>query len=101
MELTLKPGRILARSAHHRLRLKKFSNMKLNGAQKAFKWNSVMRDPLPNNGQQVLLHVEGVYYIAAFDAVKALFRIEDELLQTVFRLNGRHFCWRELADANS
>jgi hypothetical protein len=42
------------------------------------KWKNVHIDRLPLDGQEVLLTVEGVYYMTRYDAAKEVFRLKDE-----------------------
>jgi hypothetical protein len=59
-------------------------------------WKNCNRDGLPNDSQRVLICVGGVYYLAVFDRPKSLFRIEEELLETVFRIGHHDIYWTEV-----
>ncbi len=52
-------------------------------------------DELPDDGKVVLISVKGVNYVATYDAHTNLFRVEDELRETVFKVKDSHIYWTE------
>jgi hypothetical protein len=55
------------------------------------KWNRTI-DKVPNDNQEVLICVDGVNYIAKFDANRKRFKV-DELLETAFRVDKKELFW--------
>lgn len=62
------------------------------------KWNNAQRDELPANDQLVLISVNGVYYIAAFDKEGRKFRLRDDP-ETFFSYDDYLIYWTEFTDA--
>ncbi len=60
------------------------------------KWNNALRDKLPKNGQEVLICVEGVYYVARFDSNAKSFRLVGDP-STSFEISSMHtIYWIEI-----
>lgn len=53
------------------------SNPALKETIDAVKWKNVHKDQLPEDGQEVLLESEGVYYCTTYDAAAQVFRLRD------------------------
>jgi hypothetical protein len=62
------------------------------------KWYNAQRDELPSDGQQVLVSVNGVYYITVFDEKEKKFRLRDQQ-QTFFHADEYLIYWTEFTDA--
>ena len=45
------------------------------------KWNNATFDTLPDHGQEVLICVQGVYYIAIYDTSRNGFKLRNEPTQ--------------------
>jgi hypothetical protein len=43
-------------------------------------WKNVHRDSPPGHGQEILLSVDGIYYITQYDSEKNVYRLRDEPL---------------------
>jgi hypothetical protein len=64
----------------------------------ASRWFDSERDELPSGIEPLLFRTEGVYYCGTFDAEKRLFRADDELRQTVFRIPASRVFWKRIID---
>jgi hypothetical protein len=62
------------------------------------KWNNAQRDELPGDQEQVLISVNGVYYIAVYDATERKFRLRDEW-ESSFAADDYLIYWTEFTDA--
>lgn len=58
-------------------------------------WNNTGRGQLPTDNDEVLILVNGVNYIARYDASKQVFRVQDEPIETFFRVQDVHINWAE------
>jgi hypothetical protein len=58
-------------------------------------WNNSQVDGLPKDREEILISVDGVYYIAMYDEEKKLFRVENEQKETFFRVNEQVIYWTE------
>ena len=85
----------LLRAARHGVRVQRNAKANRIIQRQPMKWKSPGRESLPEDKQEVLISVEGVYYVAVFDAVKTLFRVEEELKETVFRPEDQRIFWSE------
>ena len=56
-------------------------------------WKNTNNGELPINGQTVLVNVKGVNYIAEYDHGKKLFRVNDEPIETFFRISEYEIAW--------
>lgn len=60
-------------------------------------WKNTKRDLLPEDMQEVLISVDGIYYIACFDQSAGLFRvIGPETSSVTFDLRKQVMYWAEL-----
>jgi hypothetical protein len=62
------------------------------------RWYNAQKDKLPEDGQQVLISVNGVYYICKYQEEKRQFKIEDELRETAFKVDDYMIYWTEFVD---
>ena len=65
------------------------------------RWNNAQKDKLPEEGQQVLISVNGIYYICAYDAGERAFKIRDESRETVFTVDDYLIYWTEFVDPDA
>ena len=95
METAVKNEKMLLRDTHFGIRAMRASKMKVTFRDSTY-WNDTGTGSVPSDERRVLISAQGAYYIAVFDRAKALFRVEDELLETVFRTGSQNVYWREL-----
>ncbi len=62
------------------------------------KWFNAQRDELPHPDQQVLISVNGVYYICRFDASNRRFIIKEEDKNSVFAIDDYLIYWTHFED---
>jgi len=83
---------------HPRLRL--FTNPEeaagwLKSTIRSFKsWLDTSKGQLPQNNEEVVLEVKGMHYVAKFDAVKEVFRVDDELIDLTFAARREVILWK-------
>jgi hypothetical protein len=58
-------------------------------------WNNTQGDGLPGNEEEVLIAVEGVYYIALFDKIRKTFFVNEEQKQKSFKVGDHQIYWTE------
>jgi hypothetical protein len=58
-------------------------------------WKSTRNGELPVNGQQVIVAVDGVNYVAVYDGGKKIFRVDGEPIETFFRISDHEINWAE------
>jgi hypothetical protein len=58
------------------------------------------RDVLPNCTGPFLIIVNGIYYKAVYNRKKMLFRADEELRETVFRVKEQTVLWKYLTHNN-
>ena len=56
-------------------------------------WFDSNTGKLPEHKQEVLIYVDNVHYFGKFDASKKLFRVENELRETIFSVNSHQVFW--------
>lgn len=57
-------------------------------------WFDSHSDPLPSGIEPLIFHVGGVYYYGSFDSRKQLFRADEEMRETVFRIPAIRVYWK-------
>ena len=89
---------IIGFKKHPRLRLftnKEEAALWFEGMIENFKqWFNTGKGEVPLNNQEVLIDVQGANYIGRFDASKAVFRVEGEIQETVFKIQSHHILWK-------
>jgi hypothetical protein len=65
------------------------------------RWFNAQKDKLPDDGQQVLISVNGVYYICIFNAGERFFAIEDQARETTFNIDDYLIYWTEFVDPDA
>jgi hypothetical protein len=58
-------------------------------------WNNTQADGLPGNGEEVLIAVDGVYYIAVLDEISKTFLVTGEQKQNSFKVGDHQIYWTE------
>lgn len=61
------------------------------------KWYNADKDRLPQNGEEVLTSVEGIYYISIYDETVKGFRLKDEPSQ-LFVIGEQHIYWAGISN---
>ena len=61
-------------------------------------WYNAQKDQLPENGQQVLISVKGVYYICRFDEKERSFIINEETKKTIYKIDEYLIYWTHFED---
>ena len=56
-------------------------------------WKNTEKDELPEDMEEVLISVDGVYYISTYHAQKKTFTVENELQETFFKVGERQIYW--------
>lgn len=59
------------------------------------KWKNANRDDLPLNNQEVLITVDGINYIATYDALNRLFKLNNNPGAT-FSTHKKTIYWMEI-----
>ena len=62
------------------------------------KWYNAQRDLLPDDGQQVLISLNGVYFICRFDARNRLFKISEEESESFYKVDEYLIYWTHFED---
>lgn len=63
------------------------------------KWNNSRRDPLPSDQQEVLISVNGIYYIAHYDHADGHFRVKlgpTKGEEIIFQKTEHQIYWTQL-----
>jgi hypothetical protein len=63
------------------------------------KWNNALRDAPPVHNQEVLISVEGVYYVTTYDAGKNWYVLRDDKRQHFEPSERNVFYWVAIEDA--
>jgi hypothetical protein len=61
------------------------------------KWFNADRDHLPSHEQEVLISVNGIYYMAYYDSTIKAFRLKEEP-SDYFQVGGHYIYWTSLSD---
>jgi hypothetical protein len=64
------------------------------------KWKNTLKDKPPEHNQEVLISVDGVYYIAIYDDKEKVFRVQYKKL-LIFPANNHLIYWTEFYDPQS
>jgi hypothetical protein len=62
------------------------------------KWKNARNDGPPRDKEQVLISVEGVYYIAVYDAQDRSFKVYDHLESFRFHIDKQAIYWTVFTD---
>jgi hypothetical protein len=62
------------------------------------KWNSTQRDPLPVDGETVIVSDNGVYYLCVFDAIGGYFRTKVEIQPKSFSTRSKNLYWMRMPE---
>lgn len=59
------------------------------------KWKNANRDDLPLNNQEVLITIDGINYIATYDALKSVFKLNNNP-GAAFSTTKKTIYWMEI-----